>query len=261
MDMNSPHPPSLMRRLKLTIEYVGTPFSGWQKQEGLPTVQGTLEEAFTDFLATPTPIWGSGRTDTGVHARGQVAHVIIEKSYLPFEIRGAINKRLQGKSISLLAVEDVSSDFHARFSAQFRSYEYILLNRRSPPALEKDRLWWVRRPLSLEAMREAANYLIGHHDFSSFRDSQCQASSPYKTLDLLSIEKQNELIFIKTQARSFLHHQVRNMVGTLKRVGDGSWAPIKVKDILEAKDRCSAGPTAPACGLYLTHVGYKDKDL
>ncbi len=245
-----------MQRFKLTLEYDGTSFSGWQRQQGVPTVQEALENAFTDFLKTPTLIWGSGRTDAGVHAKGQVAHVDILKPYSSFAIQGAINKRLQHIPISLLAVEEVPADFHARFSAIARAYEYIILNRRSPSPLERDRAWRVISPLSVEAMIEAATYLIGRHDFSSFRDSRCQASSPLKTLDALSVEKKGETILIKARARSFLHHQVRNIVGTLKRVGEGAWPPQKVKEILEAKDRRLAGPTAPAEGLYLTEIYY-----
>lgn len=245
-----------MPRFKLILEYDGTPFAGWQRQDGVPTVQQELEDAFTDFLGTPTTVWGSGRTDAGVHARGQVAHVDIIKPYKSSAIQGAMNKRLRNMSISLLSVEEVPSDFHARLSATARAYEYIILNRRAPLALEKTRAWWVIPSLSTDAMAEAASHLIGHHDFSSFRDSHCQASSPVKTLDELSVEKTEEGILIKARARSFLHHQVRNIVGTLKRVGEGAWAPEKVKEILEAKDRRQAGPTAPAQGLYLTQIYY-----
>lgn len=245
-----------MPRFKLTLEYDGTPFAGWQRQEGLPTVQGIIESAFADFLGETVTVWGSGRTDAGVHAKGQVAHVNVLKSYKPIAIQGAINKRLRAVPISILAVEEVTSDFHARFSATSRTYEYLILNRRAPSALNQTRTWWVIPPLSVDAMAEAASYLIGQHDFSSFRGSQCQASSPLKTLDLLSIVQEEELIRIHTRARSFLHHQVRNIVGTLKRVGENKWAPQKVKDILEAQDRRAAGPTAPASGLYLTNIEF-----
>ncbi len=243
-----------MARFKLTLEYDGTPFAGWQRQTGVLTVQESLEDAFADLLGEPTTVWGSGRTDAGVHAKGQVAHVDIAKPYKTFAIQGAINKRLRHVPISLLNVEEVPSDFHARFSATARVYEYIILNRRAPSALERTRAWWVIPSLSVEAMAEAATYLLGRHDFSSFRDSHCQASSPLKTLDVLSVEGEGSVILIKARARSFLHHQVRNIVGTLKRVGEGGWAPQKVKEILEAKDRRCAGPTAPAEGLYLTRI-------
>ncbi len=245
-----------MSRFKLTLEYDGTSFSGWQRQTGVLTVQGSLEDAFADFLGEPIIVWGSGRTDAGVHARAQVAHIDILKNYTPFAIQGAINKRLRNVPISLLDVEEVSADFHARFSAKARVYEYIILNRRAPTSLESMRAWWVIPPLSTDAMAEAAAYLIGHHDFSSFRDSRCQASSPRKTLDVLSVKKEGEIILVKAMARSFLHHQVRNIVGTLKHVGTGAWTPKKVKEILEAQDRRCAGPTAPAKGLYLTEIYY-----
>jgi tRNA pseudouridine38-40 synthase len=248
-----------MARFKLTLEYEGTSFCGWQRQKGLPTVQGMLEDTFADFLGEPVFVWGSGRTDAGVHARGQVAHVDITKPYTAFALQGAMNKRLRHVPISVLAVEEVAADFHARFSATSRAYEYRLLNRKTPPALEKKGVWWVIRSLSVEDMAEAASYLLGYHDFTSFRGSQCQAASPLKTLDALSVEKKGDIILIKAHARSFLHHQVRNMVGTLKRVGEGAWVPKKVKEILEAQDRRKAGPTAPACGLYLTEVGFEEK--
>ncbi len=246
-----------MSRFKLTLEYDGTFFSGWQRQEdGINTIQGTLEDVFADFIGEPITIWGSGRTDAGVHAKGQVAHIDISKPYTPFAIQGALNKRLRDFPISILKVEAVPDDFHARFSTTSRAYEYRILNRRSPLALEKNRAWWVIPSLSSKAMNDAAAFLIGHHDFTSFRDSQCQAASPLKTLDFLSIKKEGELFLIKAQARSFLHHQVRNMVGTLKLVGEGTWPPDKVKEILEARDRRVAGPTAPPEGLYLTEIRY-----
>lgn len=245
-----------MPRFKLTIEYDGTPFCGWQRQKGLPTIQQTLEDAFSDFLGSETLVWGSGRTDTGVHAKGQVAHIDCLKDYTPLKIQGAMNKRLQSVPISILGVEEVDETFHARFSATSRAYEYKILNRRTPPAIEKNRVLWVAHPLDVDLMAEAGSYLIGHHDFSSFRDSRCQSSTPLKTLDHLSVEKNGDMIVIKTHARSFLHHQVRNMVGTLKRVGEGAWSPLKVKEILEAKDRKAGGPTVLACGLYLTEIKF-----
>jgi len=248
-----------MPRFKLIIEYDGTPFAGWQRQQGHPTVQQTLEDAFTDFLQEPTLVWGSGRTDAGVHAKGQVAHIDMSKEYTPLEIQGAMNKRLQNVPISLLDVEEVDSDFHARFSATSRSYEYRILNRRTPPAIDKNRVLWVAHPLDVVTMGEAATYLIGHYDFTSFRDSKCQSSSPLKTLNDLSVEKNDDIIVIKARARSFLHHQVRNMVGTLKRVGEGAWHPSKVKEILDSRDRRLAGPTVLACGLYLTEIKFEGK--
>lgn len=246
----------MMRRIKLIIEYEGTLFCGWQRQKSMPTIQKAIEDAFQDFLGEPVTVWGSGRTDAGVHARCQVAHVDISKTYNPFSIQGALNQRLRDIPITILSVEEVSSTFHARFSATSRAYEYCILNRRTPPAIDRTRAWWVIRPLCIESMREGAQYLLGHHDFTSFRDSQCQATSPLRTLDKLSIEKNHDLIIVEAKARSFLHHQVRNIVGTLKRVGEGVWAPEKVKEILEAKDRKAAGPTAPAHGLFLTNIEF-----
>jgi tRNA pseudouridine38-40 synthase len=245
-----------MRRFKLTLEYDGTPFCGWQRQQGLPTVQGALEEVFSDFMNEPIVVWGSGRTDAGVHAKGQVAHVDIAKGYTSSEILGAVNKRLRNVPISLVHVEEVPLDFHARFSALSRSYEYKILNRRTPSALEENRVWWVIAPLDVEQMKKAAMFLVGTHDFTSFRDSRCQAASPRKTLDLLTVERVADVILIKARARSFLHHQVRNIAGTLKRVGEGAWPPEKVKEILEARDRCRGGPTAPPGGLYLTKIEF-----
>lgn len=250
-----------MRRFKLTLEYDGTSFYGWQRQAGLPTVQGTLEDAFHDFISEPLIVWGSGRTDAGVHASGQVAHVDISKDYTSFAIQGALNKRLRWIPISLLKVEEVPLDFHARFSATSRSYTYKILNRRTPPALERNRAWWVVPFLDIEKMKTAASFLLGHHDFTSFRDSHCQASSPLKTLDVLTIERKGESIVMTARARSFLHHQVRNIVGTLKRVGEGAWPPERVKEILEACDRRQAGPTAPPQGLCLTEIGYDKSEM
>lgn len=248
-----------MSRFKLTLEYEGTPFCGWQRQKELPTIQGALEEAFADLMGEPVEVWGSGRTDAGVHAKSQVAHVELSKNYTPFAIQGAINKRLQQVPVSVLKVEEVPDNFHARFSTLSRAYEYRILNRRVPLALERNRAWRVTAPLSVEAMAEAAAFLIGHHDFTSFRDSRCQASSPHKTLDLLSVEREGDILLIKARARSFLHHQVRNMVGTLKRIGEGAWEPQRMREILEARDRRLAGPTAPAYGLYLTEIRYGEE--
>lgn len=246
-----------MPRYKLTIEYDGTAYSGWQRQPDAPTIQGIIEDAFTSFVNVPTVIYGGGRTDAGVHAMGQVAHVDLEKEHSTEAVQGAINRRIYAHPITIRQVEKVSDDFHARFSATKRSYTYLILNRRAKPSLEIDRVWWVPAPLDHVKMYEAAQYLLGHQDFTSFRDSRCQASSPMKTLDYLNIDRQGDHIVITTQSQSFLHHQVRNMTGSLKRVGDGSWEPSKIKDILDAKDRRAAGPTAPASGLYLTGIYYE----
>ena len=219
------------------------------------------EEASTGKrLQVPNKIivYGAGRTDAGVHALAQVAHFDLKEDLEDWKLREAMNARLRDMEapISVISVEKTGNDFHARFSAKGRGYVYRLLNRRAPAVLEKNRVWWVPVPLDVEKMREGTKYLLGHHDFSSFRAAACQAKSPLKTLDKLDIEVCGEEIRFIVEARSFLHHQVRNMVGTLKMVGDGHLQPDDVKRILEAKYRKAAGPTAPACGLYLSKVVY-----
>ena len=219
------------------------------------------EEASTGKrLQVPNKIivYGAGRTDAGVHALAQVAHFDLKEDLEDWKLREAMNARLRDMEapISVISVEKTGNDFHARFSAKGRGYVYRLLNRRAPAVLEKNRVWWVPVPLDVEKMREGTKYLLGHHDFSSFRAAACQAKSPLKTLDKLDIEVCGEEIRFIVEARSFLHHQVRNMVGTLKMVGDGHLQPDDVKRILEAKDRKAAVPTAPACGIYLSKVVY-----
>lgn len=210
-------------------------------------------------LKTPrVEVFGAGRTDAGVHALGQVAHFDLEMEMEEWKLREAINAHLRNNNapVSVLMVEKVEKDFHARFSAIGRGYIYRILNRRAFPVLEKNRVWWVPYPLDTQKMRLGAQYLIGHHDFSSFRASICQAKSPIKTLDKIEIIEGGEEIKFIVEARSFLHHQVRNIIGTLKMVGDGHLEPEDIKRILEAKDRKAAGPTSPACGLYLNKVVY-----
>lgn len=220
-----------------------------------------LEETGTGKrLQVPNKIvvYGAGRTDAGVHALTQVAHFDLKEDMEDWKLREAMNARLRDMKapVCVISVEKVGQDFHARFSAKGRGYLYRILNRRAPAIIEKNRVWWVPVPLDVEKMRQGAKYLLGHHDFSSFRAAACQAKSPIKTLDKLDIEVFGEEIRFIVEARSFLHHQVRNMVGTLKMVGDGHLQPDDVKRILEAKDRKAAGPTAPACGLYLSKVVY-----
>ena len=216
------------------------------------------EDANTGRRLHKIIVYGAGRTDAGVHALAQVAHFDLKEDLEDWKLREAMNARLRDMEapISVISVEKTGNDFHARFSAKGRGYVYRLLNRRAPAVLEKNRVWWVPVPLDVEKMREGTKYLLGHHDFSSFRAAACQAKSPLKTLDKLDIEVCGEEIRFIVEARSFLHHQVRNMVGTLKMVGDGHLQPDDVKRILEAKDRKAAGPTAPACGLYLSKVVY-----
>ncbi len=274
-------------RYKITIEYDGTNILGWQRQLDGPSVQEYLENALEHLLPSEekktitdlnnekelsaelqpqfpaiirsTPeIQGAGRTDAGVHALAQVAHFDLNREMEDWKLRDALNFHLreQNAPVVILQVEAVSENFNARFSAIGRGYIYRILNRRTPPILEKNRVWWVPVPLDVEKMRQGAKYLLGHHDFTSFRAAACQAKSPLKTLDKLEIETCGEEIIFTVEARSFLHHQVRNMVGTLKLVGDGHLPPEAVKYILEARDRKAAGPTAPACGLYLSKVMY-----
>ncbi|HEV2335453.1 MAG TPA: tRNA pseudouridine(38-40) synthase TruA [Stellaceae bacterium] len=248
-----------MPRYLLTIEYCGTGLVGWQRQRNGLSVQEALETAIENFCGESVRVFGAGRTDAGVHALAQAAHVDLPRAYDPEIIRSAVNHHLRPHAISVIAAEPASADFDARHSATQRHYLYRILNRRAPPALDRFRVWHVAPPLDLAAMQEGARYLVGHHDFSTFRDSLCQAKSPVKTLDALDLTRAGEEIHIAARARSFLHHQVRNMVGTLKLVGLGQWRPEEVARALLARDRRAGGPTAPAAGLTLTLVRY-DRD-
>ena len=247
-----------MTRYKLTLEYDGRGFVGWQRQDKGPSIQQALEAAITAFSGETATTVGAGRTDAGVHALGQVAHVDLAKPWPAHEVMGAVNHHLKPAPIAVLSVEAVDDDFHARFSAMERVYRYRMVNRRGRLALEEGRAWWVAAALDAAAMDEAAQVLVGRHDFTSFRASQCQAKSPEKTLDELSVTREGgEVIVVRARARSFLHHQVRNMVGTLALVGEGKWGADDVAAALAARDRAAAGPTAPAEGLYLVSVGYQ----
>lgn len=253
-------------RYKITVEYDGTSLLGWQYQPDGVSAQGFLESALKRFAAAYLPenapagslVQGAGRTDAGVHALAQVAHFDMNLDMEPWKLREAFNANLRDLSapVSVIVTERVDDGFNARFSAQGRGYIYRILNRRAPSVILKDRVWWVPMPLDVEKMRKAAVCLLGKHDFTSFRAAACQAKSPVKTLDRLDISIRGEEIWFEVEARSFLHHQVRNFVGTLKMVGDGHLCPEDVKTILEAKDRKKAGVTAPACGLYLSKVWY-----
>ncbi len=245
-----------MPRYKCLVEYDGLGFNGWQKQDHAPSIQACIENAINLFSGEQPVIYTAGRTDAGVHALGQVFHFDLIKEFSPERVRGAINQHLKPHKIAIINVEIVSQDFHARFSAKKRYYQYRIINRRSLLALELNRAWHVPVELSLIKMQEAANYLIGHHDFSSFRDGQCQAKSPFKTIDEIKINQIGDIITIDISARSFLHHMVRNIVGTLKMVGEGKWQPDYINHIIAAKDRKEAGPTAPAEGLYFVKVDY-----
>lgn len=256
-----------MPRWKLTIEYDGTPFSGWQRQyNGIPSVQQTVEEAIRAFSGADVRVHVAGRTDAGVHARGQVAHVDLDfrgRVYAPFEIVKGLNALLRPHPVCVLSVQEVGPDFHARFSAIQKLYTYSLINRSAPPAIDRQTGWHLFRPLDVQAMRTGAAHLIGNHDFTTFRDRDCQARTPIRTLDSLDFECQTYdgegglKILMHARSRSFLHHQVRNMIGTLVLVGEGKWAPDDVRTALEARDRRRGGPTAPAHGLCLVEVTYR----
>ncbi|MGE4278993.1 MAG: tRNA pseudouridine(38-40) synthase TruA [Magnetospirillum sp.] len=245
-----------MARFKLLVEYHGTPYVGWQRQDNGPSVQGELEKAIFKLAGEQVTVTAAGRTDAGVHATGQVVHFDLAKDFSADRVQGGLNFHLKPHPIAIRAAEAVSDDFHARFSAQGRSYLYRIINRRAPLAIDANRAWWVAVKLDADAMHEAAQLLLGRHDFTSFRAAACQAQSPDKSLDVLDVTRVDEEIRIVAKARSFLHHQVRNMVGTLKLVGEGKWAPERVKQALEAHDRSAAGPTAPPDGLYFTGVKY-----
>ena len=252
-----------MHRYALQIEYDGAPFCGWQRQKDHPSVQQAIEKSLRVLEPNNAGIQGAGRTDTGVHALGQVAHTDMEKPWEPFRLRDAINQHLKPLPVAIIACTPVSDDFHARFSALQRSYLFRLMSRRSPVPLEEGRVWRVRHPLNVDAMQEAANHLLGKHDFTTFRSSICQAPSPVRTLDELSIKTVKRLHGVEYQftvrARSFLHNQVRSFVGSLERVGAGSWEPIRMKEALESQDRAACGPVCPPHGLYLADVTYPIK--
>jgi tRNA pseudouridine38-40 synthase len=245
-----------MPRYKLTIEYDGGPFVGWQRQENGRSIQQAIEEAARAFSGETVAVGGAGRTDAGVHALGQVAHVDFARDWPADTVRDAINAHLRPDPIAIVSAEIAPAGFDARFSAVRRHYLYRISDRRAPLALERGRLWAVSVPLDAEAMHEGARHLLGKHDFTTFRATECQAKSPVKTLDRLDVSRQGSEIAIRAEARSFLHHQVRSMVGSLKKVGEGRWPPSMIGEILEARDRARCGPVAPPDGLYLVAVDY-----
>ncbi len=247
-----------MPRYKITIEYDGTPFVGWQRQACGVSIQAAIETAIMAFSGEEARLRSAGRTDAGVHSLGQVAHFDLSKPRDTFRIREALNYHLKPAPISVLDCVAVADDFDARFSAMKRHYLYRILNRRARPALDQNRVWWVSVPLDAKRMAQAARHLLGNHDFTTFRAAQCQAKSPVKTLDRLSVVRDGDEVQISASARSFLHHQVRSMVGTLKYVGDGRWQVDDVKRALEARDRAACGVVAPASGLYLIGIDYPD---
>jgi tRNA pseudouridine38-40 synthase len=249
-----------MPRYRFTVEYDGGPYSGWQRQaSGVPSVQQAIETALLACSQEEVTVHASGRTDAGVHARGQVIHVTMGKAWNPYRLMQAVNFHLKPQPVALLDAVQVADDWHARFSCVGRWYLYRMLCRKAPPALERGRVWSVAYGLDAEAMQEGANRLIGLHDFTSFRASLCQADSPVRTLDRLEVTRVGDEIHITAAARSFLHHQVRNMVGTLALVGQKKWTADDVTAALEAKDRSAAGPTAPAEGLYFMGAVYPDE--
>ena len=249
-----------MTRYKLTIEYDGRGFVGWQRQDNGPSIQQAVEDAVRGFCGETVTAFGAGRTDAGVHALGQVAHVDIARDTTADTVRDALNAHLRPHPIAVLAAEEVDERFDARLSAVERAYTYRIINRRAPLALDHCRAWYVPALLDAAAMAAGAARLVGHHDFSSFRASLCQARSPVKTLDALEVARDGDEIRIHARARSFLHHQVRNFAGTLRLVGEGKWTPDDVTVALEARDRAKGGPTAPAEGLYLVAVRYPGTD-
>ncbi len=245
-----------MPRYKLTIEYDGRPYVGWQRQENGRSVQQAIEEAVAGFSGETVTVKGAGRTDSGVHALGQVAHIDLTRDWPADTVRDALNAHLRAETVAILVAEAVAGDFDARFSAVKRHYLYRLLDRRAPPVIDRGRVWWVGQRLDHEAMHAAAQALVGKHDFTTFRASECQAKSPVKTLDRLAVSRAGDEIVVVAEARSFLHNQVRSMVGTLKKVGDGKWPIAAVGEALEAADRTRSGPVAPPDGLYLVAVDY-----
>jgi tRNA pseudouridine38-40 synthase len=244
-------------RFKLTLEYDGRPFQGWQRLNDIPSVQGALEDAVEKLTGSRAEVVGAGRTDAGVHATQQIAHVDIDKPFAPFRLMEALNAHLAPHPIAVALVEEVQPPFHARFSATRRAYRYRLINRRAPLTFERGLAWRVSRKLDDAAMAEAASRLIGTHDFTTFRDSKCQAKSPTKTLDIAEVTRVGDEIDFRFEAQSFLHRQVRSMVGSLVEVGLGKMSADDLADALAAADRARCGPVAPSDGLYLVRVDYE----
>ncbi|WP_210485261.1 tRNA pseudouridine(38-40) synthase TruA [Microvirga antarctica] len=246
-----------MPRYKMVVEYDGTPFTGWQHQKNGLSVQQAVEDAIARFAGEQVRIHCAGRTDSGVHATHQVVHVDLEKAWRADTVRDATNAYLKAVPVAILSAEMVAGGFNARLSAIKRHYVYRILNRRAPPAIERSRVWHRAWPLDSAIMHEAAQTLLGQHDFTTFRASECQANSPIRTLDRLEVERDGDEIRVHASARSFLHHQVRSIVGTLERAGAGRWSVADVRAALDARDRKRCGPMAPSTGLYLTGVDYR----
>jgi tRNA pseudouridine38-40 synthase len=245
-----------MPRYRLTIEYDGTPFVGWQSQAAGVSVQGVLEAAVLKLAGERVRVSGSGRTDAGVHALGQVAHLDLHRDWRPDTLRDGLNAHLRPHPVAVLEAAAAADDFDARFSARRRHYRYRIINRRAPLTVERARAWQVIRPLDAALMHEAAQALVGKHDFTTFRAAECQAKSPVKTLDRLSVTRQGAEVAIEAEARSFLHHQIRSITGSLVQVGIGKWTAADLKAALQARERSRCGPMAPPDGLYLVTVDY-----
>ena len=250
-----------MPRYRITIEYDGSAFSGWQRQAGQASVQGAIEAALLALTGEAVAIRGAGRTDAGVHALGQVAHLDLVRPQSVRTIRDGLNAHLRPHRVSILAAAEVAETFDARFSATARHYLYRILDRRPPPALDRGRAWHMMRPLDVEAMSDGASMLVGRHDFTTFRASECQAKSPEKTLDRLDVFRVDEELHVEASARSFLHSQVRSMVGSLVKAGLGDWPAARIGAALAARDRTECGPLAPPHGLYLVAVDYGSSDV
>ncbi len=247
-----------MPRYRLTLEYDGGPYRGFQAQADLPSVQGAVEAAVLGFSGEAVRIHAAGRTDTGVHATGQVIHLDLTRDWKPEVVMNALNAHLVPQPIAVLDAQVVADDWHARFSAKGRRYQYRILNRPAPPALDRGKVWHVKKPLDAQAMHDAAQALVGHHDFTTFRDMQCQAKSPLKTLDTAAVRREGDMVLLEFASRSFLHRQVRSMAGSIVEVGIGRWTAADLAAALEARDRRACGPVAPADGLYFTGVRYDD---
>ena len=245
-----------MPRYRLTLEYDGTPFCGWQRQRDQMSVQEVLETAISRFSGETVTTQAAGRTDSGVHATGQVVHFDLEQEREPLKVREALNHHLKPHPVAVIEASAVDLSFEARFSATARRYQYRILNRRARPALDTHRVWHVAVALDADLMHEAAQSILGRHDFSTFRAAECQANSPIRTLDGFAVSRLGEEILVTANARSFLHHQVRSMVGSLKLIGERKWPPRRLREILDARDRSRCGPLAPPDGLYLTGVDY-----
>jgi tRNA pseudouridine38-40 synthase len=245
-----------MPRYRITLEYDGGPFVGWQAQTNGPSVQTTVEAALAKLTGEAPRLFGAGRTDAGVHAIAQVAHFDLARAWSGGDLRDGLNAHLRPLPVAVIEADEAADDFHARFSATRRRYLYRIVNRPVPLALERDRAWWVKRPLDTQAMHQAAQGLVGHHDFTTFRSVDCQAASPVKTLDRLAVTRCQDEIRITAAARSFLHNQVRSMVGSLKLVGQAKWSAADLTEALSARDRRACGPVAPAYGLYLVGIDY-----